>query len=62
MTANTIKIGITILELILTKGLPYVADVIESWRKVDPSFEDITKLHDLVKEPIEAIGPWRDHD
>ena len=55
MTPATITIGLTILELILTKGVPFAFNVIKEWEKRDPTFSDIDALHALVKPPKEMF-------
>jgi len=46
-----VPIIVSLLEVMLTKGLPAVADIMVAWQKEDPTFQDIDKLHDIVKNP-----------
>lgn len=45
------QIILAIITVAVEKGVPALINILNAWQKVDPTFEDIDKLHELVKKP-----------
>ena len=42
---------LAIITIAVERGIPALINILTAWQKVDPTFEDIDKLHDLVQKP-----------
>ena len=45
------QIILLVVTIAVEKGIPSLINILTAWQKVDPKFEDIDKLHELVKRP-----------
>ena len=42
---------LALVTIAVEKGIPALINILTAWQKEDPTFEDIDKLHELVKKP-----------
>ena len=42
---------VTIINFLITKGIPSTIKVLKAWEKIDPTFEDFEKLKGMMKRP-----------
>lgn len=47
----TPQLILAIVAIAVEKGVPALVSILNAWKKEDPTFEDIDKLHALVKRP-----------
>lgn len=45
------QIILVVLTVLIEKGIPALIAVLNAWGVEDPTYEDIDKLHEIVKRP-----------
>ena len=47
----TLEMILVIMTVAIKDGIPALLKILTAWQKENPDFDDIEKLHDIVKKP-----------